>query len=138
VGLVLDTSAVIAIERAGTDWREGLAYLADESLALPAIVYAELLLGVRLAQHAAQAAARQARLNFLASHVPIVLFGLEIAEHWANTYVTLSRDGRLIPANDLAVVATARHLDYGVLVGPSDETHFRAVPDLRVEVLSLQ
>jgi hypothetical protein len=35
------------------------------------------------------------------------------------------------------VAATAFHLGFGVLVGPRDEEHFRAVPGLRVEVLAL-
>ena len=61
-----------------------------------------------------------------------------IAERWAQLFATLQRRGRLIPGNDLAVAATALELGFGVLVGPRDEQHFRAVPDLRVEVLSSQ
>ena len=52
--------------------------------------------------------------------------------HWAELFATLSRAGQLIPANDLAVAATARALDFGVLVGEQDEQHFRPVPDLRI------
>jgi hypothetical protein len=40
------------------------------------------------------------------------------------------------PAYNLAVPATAKHLGFGVLVGPRDERQFRAEPSLRVEVLS--
>ena len=50
----------------------------------------------------------------------------------------MSRRGELIPANDLAVAATARHLGFSVLVGPSDEAHFRRVPDLDVRALTGQ
>jgi predicted nucleic acid-binding protein len=39
------------------------------------------------------------------------------------------------PANDLMVSATAQFLEFGVLVGPRDEAHFRTVPGLRVEAL---
>jgi hypothetical protein len=35
----------------------------------------------------------------------------------------------------MAVAATALHLGYGVLVGPTDEIHSRPGPHLRVEVL---
>lgn len=52
-------------------------------------------------------------------------------------FTTLSRQGRLIPANDLAVAAPALHLGFGVVVGPRDEAHFRSVPGLRVERLEL-
>lgn len=42
----------------------------------------------------------------------------------------------LIPQNDIAVAATARAIGFGVLVGPSDEVHFRQVPGLDVRVLN--
>jgi len=35
------------------------------------------------------------------------------------------------------VAATALHLNFGVLVGPRDEAHFREVPGLRVELLTV-
>jgi hypothetical protein len=38
----------------------------------------------------------------------------------------------MIPANDLAVAATAVHLEFGVLVGPKDEEHYRRIPALAV------
>ena len=47
----------------------------------------------------------------------------------------VTRLGALIPANDLTVAATARRLDYGVLVGAADERLFRKVPGLRVELV---
>jgi predicted nucleic acid-binding protein len=67
--------------------------------------------------------------------VAIVDFGRAIAERWAALFADLTRTGRSIPWNDMAVAATALHLDFGVLIGRADETHFRAVPGLRVEVL---
>ena len=44
---------------------------------------------------------------------------------------------RVVPANDLAVAATALHLGYGVVVGALGEAHVRTVPGLRVESLRL-
>ena len=135
MGLVIDTSALIAVERAGAGWEDGLAAHRDEVTALPAIVYAELLLGVHLSRSAVRAAARRAKIDALVAHVPVVQFGGGAAEHWAELFALLSRAGRLIPTTDLLVAATARFLDFGVLVGPLDEAHFRAVPGLRVETL---
>ena len=40
-----------------------------------------------------------------------------------------------MPANDLAVAATALHVGFGVLVGVRDEAHFRRVPGLQVQPL---
>jgi len=135
VGLLIDTSALVSVERRGVGLEEALAGLGDEPAALAAIVYAELLSGVRLAESAARAAERRAKVDALVARVPVVEFGPGAAEHWAEIFATLQRAGKLIPANDLAVAATARELGFGVLVGPGDEAHFRRVPDLRVERL---
>jgi predicted nucleic acid-binding protein len=136
VGLVVDTSALVTLERAGSRWERLVAAHAAEALAMPAVVYAEILVGVLLADSAERAARRRARLDALADLVPIVEFDRQVAAVWADLFATLSRAGTMIPANDLAVAATALHLDYGVCAGPADERHFRRVPGLRVEVLS--
>lgn len=138
MGLIIDTSALVAVERSSSAWEDALFTMADEPAAVPAIVYAELLAGVQLADSPARAATRRAKIDALISRVPIVEFGPEVAERWADLFATLTRQGRLIPANDLAVAATATHLGFGVLVGPRDEAHFRAVPGLRVETVALR
>jgi predicted nucleic acid-binding protein len=135
VGLVLDTSALVAAERAGEPWEDMLGAAGSEPAALPAIVYAELVSGVLLAETSARAAARRTKIEALADLIPLIEFGRSIAERWAQLFAVLQPRGRLIPSNDLAVAATALELGYGVLVGPRDEKHFRTVPGLRVEVL---
>lgn len=132
MGLVVDTSALVDLERASGDWEAMLAGIGAEAVVLPAIVYGELLVGVRLAGRTDRASARRAKIGALVERVPIVQFGREIAERWADLFASLSRRGRLIPANDLAVAATAIQLDFGVLVGARDEAHFRRVPKLQV------
>jgi predicted nucleic acid-binding protein len=132
MGLVIDTSALVALERANTEWSGGLP---NEPAALAAIVYAELLMGVKMAESRQRAAARRAKIDALLTTTPVVDFGVGAAERWADLFAELSRRGQLIPANDLVVAATALELDYGVLVGPKDEAHFRRVRKLRVVVL---
>ena len=51
--------------------------------------------GVHLAQGAARAEGRRAKIRALLSTLPIVDFTLEIAEQWAELFTTLSRRGRL-------------------------------------------
>lgn len=143
MGVVVDTSALVAAERRRETsssgdpltWKGLLGRLADDSAVLPAAAYAELLVGVHLAGSARRAAARRARVDALAARVPIVDFDAAIARRWARLFADLRRTGELIPANDLAVAATALHLGFGVLVGPSGEKHFRRVSGLRVEPL---
>lgn len=64
MGLILDTSALVAWERAQN---AGLTLALDdaEELVMPAVVWAEALAGVRLANSAARAARRMARLEAL-------------------------------------------------------------------------
>ena len=121
-------------ERAGSSWEVLLADL-DEAVVVPAIVYAELLVGAELALSAGRGRIRRAKVAALVGRVPLVEFGREIAERWAELFAQLSRSGQLIPANDLAVASTALHLGFGVLVGGRDEQHFRRVPKLRVQTL---
>ncbi len=135
MGLLIDTSALVALERAGGRWEEALGDLADEPVAIPAVVHAELLAGVELADTPVRAAARRAKVEAIANLAPVVEFGAEAAQRWAAAFAHLHRAGGMIRANDLAVAATALHLGFGVLVGPADEHHFRRIPDLRVEVL---
>lgn len=133
--LILDTSALIALERsAGT--ASPLTLPSEEEIALPAIVWAEALVAVRLAADASRAARRLARLEAIRRLTGIEDFTPTAAEHYADIFVKLTRTGRLIPQNHLAVAATARELGFGVLVGPGDEAHFRAVPGLAVTVLA--
>lgn len=135
MGLLIDTSAVVALERGATSWEAVLAGLGDEPVAVPAIVYAELLAGVQLADTPARAEARKAKIQAVVTRAPIIEFEAGAAAQWAAVFAHLHQARSLIPANDLAVAATALHLGFGVIVGPTDEDHFRRVPKLRVEVL---
>lgn len=136
MGLVLDTSALIALERSGAVLAEGLGEEGSAPAVVPAVVYAELMVGVHLADSESRSAGRRARIEAIVSRCPVVDFDRSIADRWADLFAELSRDGRMIPANDLAVAATALYLDYGVLTGPDGEEHFRRVEGLRCRVLA--
>ena len=134
MGLVLDTSAVIELERAlAVGQPRSLPW--DDEIALPAIVWAEALVGARMAKSAVHAARRRAHLETIRLRTGIEPFSAAMAEHYADIYAELSAQGALIPQNDLAVAATARELQFGILVGPDDEAHFRRVQGISVRVI---
>ena len=135
MGLILDTSALVALERSLAT-SAPLSLEPTEIFALPAIVWAEALIGVRLAADASRAARRLARLEAIRRVTGIEDLTPLVAEHYADIFTELSKRGQLIPQNDIAVAATARSLGFGVLVGPADQAHFRKVPDLHVGVLA--
>jgi predicted nucleic acid-binding protein len=135
MGLILDTSALIAWERA-ENAGQTIALDGNQQLIMPAVVWAEALAGVRLADSAARAARRLARLEAIRRLMDIEPFTAETAEHHADIFAELMQSGTMIPQNDIAVAATARCLDCGVLVGPKDEAHFRRVAGLEVRILT--
>lgn len=134
MGLILDTSALVAIERSFAS-TENVKLDPDEVYALPAVVWAEALIGVRMAADATLASRRLARLEAIRRLTGVEDFTDVIAEHYADIFTELRKSGSLIPQNDIAVAATARFMKFRVLVGPQDEPHFRKVPGLDVKVL---
>ena len=136
MGLILDTSALVAWERANHAGKNA-ALDENEELVMPAVVWAEALAGVRLADSAMRAARRMARLEALRRVMGIEPFTAETAEHHADIFAELTESGTMIPQNDIAVAATARCLGCGVLVGPKDEAHFRRVNGLDVRVFTV-
>ena len=135
MALILDTSAIVAWERHPETGAGGQELgPTRERLILPSIVWAEALIGVRMAGSGARAAQRRARLEAIRRVLGVEPFSADMAEHYADIYAELSASGSLIPQNDMTVAATARCLDCGVLVGPSGEEHFRRVDRLAVVV----
>lgn len=127
MGFVIDTSALVMLERSGAALSDLTGELGGQEVAIPAIVVAELLAGVRLASDSRRAAKRQAKVDALLGLAPVIEFGSEIAACWADHFAALEKTGNRIPANDLSVAATATWLGFGVLVGPDDERHFRRI-----------
>ncbi len=117
MGLIIDTSALVTIERQKADLGAVLAEYGDEPVAVPMIVWAELLAGVRLARNTGIAVRRRAWLEQLRLAVPLVPFDAAVAEYYADIFAECLKGGTPIPQNDIAVAATARRLAYRVLVG---------------------
>jgi len=133
MGLVIDTSALISLERG--NFKGGDLPFGDESIVLPAIVWAEALIGVRMAATPERVARRRGFLEKIRLLTSLEVFGDDAAERYAGLYVLLRKQGTPVPQNDLQVAALALSLGFGVLVGRNDESHFRSIPELRVECL---
>jgi tRNA(fMet)-specific endonuclease VapC len=135
VGLVIDTSALVAVERGRVSAKSLESQLADTPVVLPAVVLAELLVGVHLADTPGGAAGRQARVAALAGRVPVVPFDREMAVRWAQLQAACLKAGTPAPSNELAVAATALELGFGVLAGPDGDAHFGRLPGVQVVCL---
>ncbi len=136
MGVVIDTSAVVDLERNGRPFGHALDELGGEPVGLPAIVLAELLVGAQLAATPVLASERRGKIEAVRARAPVFDFTAPIAERWAELRVELTRAGALIPSNDLCVAATALVLGWDLLVGHRDEAHFRRIPGLGVRTLT--
>ena len=130
MGLILDTSVLIAAERARLDLPRLFAAHAEEPFALAAITASELLHGVERADPGPRRRARGAFVEAVLVELDLVDFDLPVARRHAVLWAELERLGRRIGPHDLQIAATALQLDYGlVTLNPAE---FRQVPGLRL------
>jgi predicted nucleic acid-binding protein len=135
MGYLIDTSALVDLERRGQSLLDALGDMPPGDLFIPAIALAELWIAVELSLDERQRARRREKVERVTSLAAIRPFDGEVAPTYARLYAALRRGGAMIPENDLAVAATALHEGHDLVVGASDEKHFRRVPDLRLIVI---
>lgn len=136
MGLAVDTSALVDLERRGPGAGEGMLYSRTD-LFVPALVVAEIWVGVACARTRRIREEREAKIRALLRTMQVLPFTEEIAPTFARLFAQQRRIGRPIPAIDLTIAATALHHGHDLLVGRSDEAHFRSVRGLRLYVLSV-
>jgi predicted nucleic acid-binding protein len=130
VGTLVDTSVLIAAQRAEIDLGKRLATHGDERIAVATICASELLHGPhRMANAVARARAERSIENLLA-RFSIVDFDLEIARLHARLGADLAARGTAVGAHDLIIAATALSLDYRIAT--RDRRSFPRIPGLDV------
>jgi tRNA(fMet)-specific endonuclease VapC len=137
MGLILDSSAVIAGERKG---RTAAGLLADieailgkEPIALTTVSVIELEHGIWRAKDAAQANSRRKFFEDLFAAVPIYPLTFDIARRAARIDGESKRKGIVIPFQDLVIGVTA--LEFGYAVATANVRHFQMIPNLVVRPL---
>lgn len=130
VGVILDTSILIAAERQTTRFESFLENLGDEPVAMAAITASELLHGCHRATNAGTRARRAAFVDALLDAIPVLPFGLPEARRHAALWSDLVQQGAIIGPHDLLIAATA--LAYGQPVATLNQREFARVPGLRL------
>jgi tRNA(fMet)-specific endonuclease VapC len=130
VGVILDTSVLIAAERQRLRMGDLLRSLALEPVALAAITASELLLGCHRAAEPGVRARRWAFVEGLLQAIPILPFGLAEARRHAELWAALTRDGTAIGPYDMLVGATA--LAHGYALATLNRREFTRVPGLKL------
>jgi tRNA(fMet)-specific endonuclease VapC len=130
LGLILDTSVLIAAERGSLDLPAFLEARDEEPVAMAAITASELLHGYHRARDAGTRARRAAFVEALLDLIPILPFGMREARQHAELWAALMRKGSVIGPHDLIIAATA--LAQGDALATLNRKEFKRVSGLRL------
>lgn len=110
VGIILDSSVIVAFERRRFDFERFLAEHAPPAIA--AITAGELLIGVERANTPERRSRREAFVQSIFDRVPIIPFDMTQARLFASHFADLAARGEMIGDRDLQIAATALSLDF--------------------------
>jgi predicted nucleic acid-binding protein len=113
MGILIDTSVLVAADRGQLDLEPLLGRLGDEEVAMASITASELLHGVHRLRGASRARS-EVLVERLIDRLPVVDFDLAAARVHAALSAELRARGTQVGAHDLLIAATAVLLDYAV------------------------
>jgi predicted nucleic acid-binding protein len=132
VGIILDSSEIIALERNRGMVESLIAGREEEPFGISVVTVAELLHGVERADNEARRLRRQAFVEKVIELLPIFPFDVSAARIYARIWASLVQRGFTVGAHDLISAATAISLDYIVIT--SNRRDFERIEGLRLEV----
>ena len=134
MGLILDTSVVIAGERRGHSVRQILEQLKTDfgemEISLSVVSIVELTHGVQRAENEPRRQRRQAFVDELIRDLPVHPVTVQTARLAGRIEGDQAAQGVTIAFEDLLIAATALQLGFGVVT--SNARHFEQVPGLKV------
>jgi tRNA(fMet)-specific endonuclease VapC len=132
VGILIDTSVLIAAERGDTALTDRIFATSDETepLAISAITASELWHGVHRLKRAQARARAESFVDKLLDALPVLPFDEAVARVHARIWADLAAAGQTVGAHDLLIGATAMAWDYRVAT--RDHRSFPHIPDLHV------
>lgn len=130
MGVIVDTSLLIAAERGTLRFEELLSTLGAQPVGIAAITASELLHGCHRAGDPGIRARRAAFVDALLEVIPVFPFGLAEARRHAELWAELMREGSLIGPHDMLIGATA--LAQGHAVATLNSGEFSRIRGLRL------
>jgi tRNA(fMet)-specific endonuclease VapC len=134
LGLILDSSILVAVERRGHTVSEILeqirAVTGQTELGLSVITIAELVHGAYRARDDRYRAGKLAFIDELSRDLPIYPLGLETARSIGRIEGQLAASGISLAFEDLAIGVTA--LELGYAIATLNPRHFQLIPGLQV------
>jgi predicted nucleic acid-binding protein len=136
MGLILDSTVLIAAERKGQTAREALtqigSFTGGEAVAISIITIVELMHGVVRANTAQRRATRRQFLDEVMLAIPIHPVSIAVALRAGQIDGENSAKGLHLAMSDLLIGVIA--LELGYRVATANERHFRMVPGLDIAI----
>ena len=114
MGLLIDSSSLIAAERGELDLEAALRNRLEEEVAIAAITASELLHGVHRLKGGVKQAKAERFVERLLDRVPVMPFDLDAARVHARLGAELAAKGAAVGAHDLIIASTAVAIDFAV------------------------
>jgi len=134
MGLILDSSVLIAVERQGKNARQVLAALSEKldetEIGISVITLIEIAHGAARADTAERKAKREKFIDELVLALPVFPVTVSVALRTGQLDGENQAKGLRLPLPDLLIGVTALDLGYGV--GTANLRHFRQVAGLKV------
>ena len=134
LGLILDSSVIIAAERKRQTVEEFLTFVGQSfgeiEIAISAVTLAKLVHGVVRANTPEVRHARRAFMDELKKHVPVHPVSDSTAEIAGQISGEQAAKGITLPADDLLIGASA--IEQGYAVATLNTRHFQKIPGLQV------
>jgi predicted nucleic acid-binding protein len=114
MGLLIDSSSLIAAERGELDMETALAGELDDEVAIAAITASELLHGVHRLKGGVKQAKAERFVERLLDRLPVIPFDLDVARVHARLGAELAAKGAAVGTHDLIIASTAVAIDFAV------------------------
>jgi len=131
MGVILDTSVLIALERGALALEKFTAGREHEPFGISAVTVAELLHGVHRADTEKRRLTRSAFVEKIIQAFPVYPFDLNAARIYAKVWANLAKKGTTIGAHDLMIASTAIALGFSVVT--ADVRDYGKVKEVTIE-----
>jgi len=133
VGVIIDTSLLIACERQAIDLDAFIQGRRQEPVGISVITAAELLHGVHRADTGRRRLKRSAYVEKILDLISVYPFDLAAAKIYADLWANLQKRGQQVGSHDVMIAATALSLGYSLAT--LDLRDYERIEGLTVEPL---
>jgi tRNA(fMet)-specific endonuclease VapC len=131
MGVIFDTSVLIALERNPGPLEQLIQERDDEPFGISTITVSELLHGVHRADSEKRRLTRESYVEKIIELFPIYVFDLSAARIYARIWALLAASGESVGAHDLIIASTGISLGFSVIT--TDMRDFSKIDGLTVE-----